>query len=289
LSARVISEKLWKYPLDRIIELSVELESLLKKPSTSELELLDLVQKMLPQVRRLLQRKIRECDEKGITPNFRFSEFSENRLVGSLRLESEEAMRHKLLHRNNFYQFLNSLNWKTFENLCLYIIKIYNFKKYDVGKRTKDGGLDFFGFYMPHNVEVGYTGFLSSMNLRIFGQAKHRNKTSITEGEILKFHSQYRDFLNNSGRAYSFVLSKCEWFLSTKGPLIPLFFTNSEFSRDAKKYADRNGILTRDGEQIVEDIIRLSKIEPWFSMRNEKLMFHPDQFRRYLKGMQVQK
>jgi len=285
LSARVIAEKLWGYSLNRVIELPEELERILEKSSTSELELLDLVQKMLPQVRRLLQRKIRECNEKGITPNFRFSDFSENRLIGCLRLESEEAIKQKLLNRDDFFQFLNSLTWKTFENLCLYIMKLYNFKKYDVGKRTQDGGLDFFGFYIPHKAEACYTGFLSSMNIRIFGQAKHRNKSSVAEAEILTFHSQFRDFLNEHGRAYSFVQSNCKWFIETKGPLIPLFFTNNKFSRDAKKYADRNGIVTRDGEQVVEDIIRLSKIEPWFSIRNEKLKFYPDQFKKYLKGM----
>ena len=287
MSARVIAKKLWGFPSDGIIELTSELERILKKPGTSELELLDLVQKRLPQVKRLLQRKIQECDEKGITPNFRFSEFSENRLIGSLKSEKEEVTKHKLLHRDDFYRFLNSLDWKMFENLCLYIMKLYNFKKCDVGKRTKDGGLDFFGFYVPHDAKVGYTGFLSSMNLRIFGQAKHRNKISVAEGEVLKFHSQYRDFLNGQGRAYSYMLSQCEWFLETKGPLIPLFFTNSDFSKDAKKYADRNGIITRDGEQIVEDIIRLSKIEPWFSIRKGKLIFRQNQFERFLKEMKA--
>ena len=289
LSAQAVAKKLWKYPPNRIIELSNEVEEILGKKEIGELEAIDIAQKILPQIKRLLQRRIQECDEKGVTPNFRFSELSENRLIGSLRSEREEAIRSKLLHRGGFYQFLNSLNWKTFENLCLYIMQLYNFKKYDVGKRTKDGGLDFFGFYVPNVKGARYMGFLSDMNLRIFGQAKHRNKISIGEGEILKFHSQYRDFLNEAGRAYSFVLSNCRWFLKTKGPLIPLFFTNSNFSRDAKKYADRYGIITRDGEQIVEDIIRLSKAEPWFIIENKKLVFRPSQFKRYLKGLQDKK
>jgi len=280
-SARTIANKLWQHKPNKIIELPQELEKILKKTG-SELEVLDSAEKILPQVRRLIRKKIQRYDEKGITPNFRFSKYSENRLIGSFILEKEETIKSKLIHRNELYKFINSLNWKAFENLCLYIIELYNFQKHDRGKRTQDGGLDFFGFYVPHPV-VPYLGFLSNMNLRIFGQAKHRNKTVILEGEMRKFYTHYKDFLNKKGRAYSFVLSNCEWFLKTRGPLVPLFFTNSDFSRGAENYANTNGIITRDGEQIVEDVIRLSKNEPWFTLRNKKLKFNPNQFRSHLK------
>jgi hypothetical protein len=67
------------------------------------------------------------------------------------------------------------------------------------------------------------------------------------------------------------------------------FFTNNRFSRNARKYADRYGIITRDGEQVVEDIIRLSKIEPWFTIENEKLIFYPKKFKKHLNSMPKKK
>lgn len=127
------------------------------------------------------------------------------------------------------------------------------------------------------------------MNIRIFGQAKHRNKQTISEGEIRKFYTFYRDFLAEKGRAYAFVSSKSQWFVKTKGPLVPMFFTNSDFSKDAAMYADEKGIVFRDGEQIVEDIIRLSKGEPWFSVKEGKIEFKPTELKRFLDEFSVEK
>lgn len=289
LSPSSIADRFWDYPNDGIVELREELERILKLDGKySDLVLLEKVEELLPQVRRVLSRKIESCDQKGVTPNFRFSDFSENRLVGCVISEKEETVKNKLVHRKGFYQLINQLEWKAFENLSLYVMRLYRFRKYNVGKRTKDGGLDFFGFYEPWTEEK-YTGFFSRMNIRIFGQAKHRNKQTISEGEIRKFYTFYRDFLAEKGRAYAFVSSKSQWFVKTKGPLVPMFFTNSDFSKDAAMYADEKGIVFRDGEQIVEDIIRLSKGEPWFSVKEGKIEFKPTELKRFLDEFSVEK
>jgi hypothetical protein len=282
LSSSSIADELWKYSTDKIIELPIEIERILRKTGeNNELIILEKVEVLLSQVKRLIKKKIQEYDERGTTPNFRFSNLSENRLIGCVISEKEESVKNKLAYKRHFYQLINELEWKAFENLSLFVMQLYNFQKCDLGKRTKDGGLDFYGFYVPYTEEK-YTGFLSKMNIRIFGQAKHRNKQTISEGEIRKFYTFYKDFLSEKGRAYKFVSSKSQWFLKTKGPLIPLFFTNSNFSKDALTYANGKGVVTRDGEQIVEDIIRLSKNEPWFRFREGKMSFKPEVFKRFL-------
>jgi hypothetical protein len=282
MSSFAIAERLWNYPTDEIIQLPIEIEKMLRLSGESdELLIFEKTEELLPKVKRMLQKRIQECDEKGVTPNFRFSDLEENRLIGCVIFEKEENIKNRLVYKKKFYQLINELQWKAFENLCLYIVQIYNFRKFDIGKRTKDGGLDFYGFYVPYS-DAGYMGFLLGMNIRIFGQAKHRNKQTISEGEIRKFHTHYVDFLNGKGRAYKFVLSNSQWFLKVKGPLVPLFFTNSNFSRDAIAYANEKGIVIRDGEQIVEDVIRLSKSEPWFSSTEGKLQFNPKELKRFL-------
>lgn len=113
LSPSSIADRFWDYPNDGIVELREELERILKLDGKySDLVLLEKVEELLPQVRRVLSRKIESCDQKGVTPNFRFSDFSENRLVGCVISEKEETVKNKLVHRKGFYQLINQLEWK---------------------------------------------------------------------------------------------------------------------------------------------------------------------------------
>jgi hypothetical protein len=284
LSSQAFVNKIWGFPSDKIIELPEELQKSLEADGKTELVAIALAEKMLPRVRALLSEKIRNCEKKRVTPNFRFSESSSNRLVGILISEKEEQTRLKLKHRKELGSLINNLKWEKFESLCACTLQLCGFEKYQVGKGTKDGGLDFFGLY-PLQGLVKYKGFLTGMRLRVFGQAKHRSKASVTGDEVRSFYTHYKDFLDEKGTAYTHVSQEWPWFLGAKGPLAPMVITNRRFEKGAEEFADRKGIIIREGSQIVEDIIQLSRVETWLTLEGERYVFTPGKFESYLDSV----
>lgn len=282
-SAQEFVKKIWEYPSDKIIELPEELQKSLETAGYTEFEAIALAERMLPRVRYLVNTKIQFCERKRVTPNFRFSEFSNNRLVGILISEKEEQIRLKLKHRGELISLINNLKWERFESLCVYTLQLCGFEEYRVGKGSKDGGLDFFGLYPLQSLR--YKGFLTDMRLRVFGQAKHRSKSSVTGDEVRSFYTHFKDFLNEKGVAYPFVSSNFAWFLNAKGPLTPMVVTNRRFEKGAEDFADRKGIIIREGSQIVEDIIQLSKTETWLTLKQGKYIFSSDRFESHLDGL----
>jgi hypothetical protein len=284
ISPQTFVNKIWDLPSDKIVELPEELQKSLEADGKTELEAIALAEKMLPRVRALLSEKIQNYERKRVTPNFRFSDSSNNRLVGILISEKEEQIRLKFKHRKELSSLINNLKWEKFESLCACTLQLCGFEKYQVGKGTKDGGLDFFGLY-PLQSLVKYKGFLTDMRLRVFGQAKHRSRASVTGDEVRSFYTHYKDFLDEKGTAYTYVSQNWPWFLEAKGPLAPMIITNRRFEKGAEEFADRKGIIIREGSQIVEDIIQLSKIETWLTLEREKYIFAPNKFESYLDSM----
>lgn len=285
VSVQTFVEKVWEYPTDSIVELPDELQKQLIAEGNSELEAIALTERMMPRVRILILEKIQKCEIKRITPNFRFSESSSNRLVGILISEQEEQLKQKLRHRKELHNLIKDLKWDKFENLCVYTLVLTGFEKYSVGKRTKDGGLDFFGLY-PMRFLPSYGGFLMDLKFRIFGQAKHRTQSSVSGKEVYAFYAQFKeDFLYEKGVAYDYVSSNCPWFFEAKGPIVPMVMTNARFTKGAEEFANRKGIIVREGPQIVEDIIRLAKTETWLAIESGTYVFVPERLERYLDGM----
>jgi hypothetical protein len=283
ISVQEFVDKIWESPLDSTIELPDELQRILENEGNNELEALSLVEKILPRVRQIILEKIQVCDRKRVTPNFRFSDYSNNRLVGILILQKEEQQKQKLRHRKELHTVINKLKWDRFEDLCVYTLTLIGFEKYSVGQRTQDGGLDFFGLY-PMQIISSYGGFLTDLNLRVFGQAKHYNGSTVGAKEIHAFYCQFKeDFLYEKGRAYEHINLEAKWFLDARGPIVPMMITNGHFTRVAEEFAGRKGIIIREGSQIVEDIIQLSKTDIWLNAEKGKYIFDATKLETFLE------
>jgi hypothetical protein len=163
-----------------VIDLSDELQKALEDEGSSDLEAIDKTSRMLPRIKSLLSERIGYYVRRSVTPNFEFSRTSESRLIGVLMLEKEEQIQIKLRHKRQLHGYIDKLEWRKFENLCLITLKLSGFKRGETGKRTKDGGLDFFGLW-PMEDKLRYKGFLTGQTLRVFGQAKHRNRLQLKD------------------------------------------------------------------------------------------------------------
>jgi len=277
-----ITNEIWQLKPDSVIDLKQYLINYLKKEGKNDLEALEYLVPLLKRVKIKLYNRIEESITKQITPNFRFSDYSEDIIIGCNIFIKKEDLSQKLLFRDEIKKTINNLSWDLFENLCVYILNIYQFEKVSIGERTRDGGLDFFGYYIP-KTNAEYMGFMSDLNLRIFGQSKHYD-SKIGEPYLHEFHDLYIDFLNGEGRAYEYIVSKQEWFFDVRGPIVPFIITNNEFTSTAIKFADRQGIVIREGIQVVEDIITLSKEEPWFIKEDGKIKYLDDEFRKFFQN-----
>lgn len=280
ISPQLFVKKIWEGAPDRIIEVVDELQRSLEANGNTEFEAIEAAAQMMPRVKAILQKRIQHCEERKVTPNFRFSGTSGNRLIGMLISEKDEGVRIKLCHRKELQQLVNGLKWEKFENLCFCTLETLGFKS-AIGLRRKDGGLDFFGIW-PLQDQLRYKGFLTDMNLRVFGQAKHRRRSPVKGDEVRSFFSHFEDFQNKRGVAYEFVQAKHTWFLDSQGPLTPMMMTNSRFERDAQEWGELKGIVLREGSQIVEDIVRLVEPAAWLTKGNGDYSFVPNKFEDYL-------
>jgi hypothetical protein len=283
ISPKVFAEKMWEGASDRIIELAEEIQKSLEAEGNTELEAIEGAARMMPRVKAVLRQKIQYCEEKKVTPNFRFSGTSDDRLIGMLISEKDVEVRLRLRHRKELQRLINSLAWEKFENLCFYTLETLGFKT-AIGRRRQDGGLDFFGLWPLQN-QLRYKGFLTDMNLRVFGQAKHRRRSAVNGDEVRSFLSHFEDFRNERGIAYEFIRGKHKWFLDGSGPLTPMVMTNTRFERDAEEWARLKGIVLREGSQIVEDVVRLAEPTAWLVKEHMEYCFVPGKFESYLDAV----
>lgn len=283
-SPQALAQRVWDQPVNRIIELIDELQRTFEQEGLGQLEAIESALNLSKRVRDQIIAKINYYERKKVKPNFRFSETSTNRLIGIAVSEPDPEIKTKLRYRKELFEYISSINWKAFENLCAVLLKLAGFSRLDVGKRSKDGGLDYFGI-LPLDNNFQYSGCMIGENYRIFGQAKHRKCRPVTGEEVRVFFTKYTDFEGERGPAYKKVLLNHRWFIEAKGPLIAMLVTNTRFESDAEWFAEKEKVRLREGIEIVEDIVMLAKADDWLNMVNGSYVFTPDKFNQFLEHL----
>lgn len=230
-------------------------------PKISGLEIADNIDKLLSRVKCQLDNKITSFREKGIPPTFDFDDYSPYILRRYSSNSNENGWVNCIRkYRNEIKQAIKSMNAIGFEHFCKHVLEINGIIKSFVTRASKEGGVDFYGLLEMCN----YTEevFLSSVKLRILGQAKHHSgDEKVGEGEIDEIRTKYSDFQSGRGKAVSVLPS---WFTSLSVPVMLMVVTNTDFTSGARQSAERDDIILRDGDQITEDIIHSPKSKEWF-------------------------
>ena len=255
-----------------------------KNPEIGDLATNDLWEDIRPSVIRILRKKIGDCFSKQISPNYVFSEVSDAKLIryDIQGQDEEERMRRAqiIFHRNKIIGTLHKVGWRTFEFFCAHLLALYGCNEIYVTQGSKEGGIDFYG-----TLDLTSQKFLSLFSrvmngprIKIIGQAKNW-ENEVGEGEVNKFVKDHRDFI--SGK-HKLIKKLPESFLKEDAPFYPIFMTTSSFTKDAIKSANRDRIIIKDGEQIVEELIMLSisqNILSWFPMdEHGKIVFNDEEF-----------
>jgi len=246
---REIGEQIWN-STEQVIDLEDWCESLLKKhlPDINDWEICEVSEDVERKVRSHLKREIAHCREKGSTPRYEFSEVS-NVLYRARDIRVDELK-----------SKIRSINWRNFEYLCKHLLEINGIEGVGITKRSKEGGIDFYGLLRMHKFTQGV--LLKGLEIRIIGQAKHRSADrKVGEQEVKLFAKQCCDFESGKGRGQKAVP---EWFRKLKSPIVGAFITNAECTEDAYSAAKEEGIILKDGDQIAEDLVHSSELAKWF-------------------------
>jgi len=236
---REIVENIWKSQ-EQNIDLSYFCEKFLIEhySSLSRLRIGEILDDLEPKVKAGIKRKITSCIEKGITPQYQFSEVDSSIYkVRSIQIEVTKTK-------------LRNINWRDFELLCKPYLEINGVEDVEITRKSKEGGIDFFGI-LPVNPIQGI--LFKDLKVRLIGQARHSETgRKISEEELQTFSKQLIDFKDGKGRGEKAVPAG---FIISNTPVIGIFITNSEYTKGAQNVAKVEGIIIRDGDQIAEDLV----------------------------------
>jgi len=243
-------------------------------PQISELELSEVTEGVVEKAKVYLERRITLLELKGATARYQFDDcFADTLILTSIGDPLVDMLRAR---EQNLRLALKRVGWKTFQYVCKHLLEINGAVKSAVTRGTKEGGVDFFGL-----LEIGtWTSpmvLLKGMEIRVVGQAKHTSTNAkVGDGVIKKFAKECEDFRSDSGKAAEILPS---WFVENKSPVIGVVITNGEFTRDAKKYGNRERVILRDCDQIIEDLIHSPKSRDWvYREENGNISFNENSF-----------
>jgi hypothetical protein len=187
-----------------------------------------------------------------ITPRYEFSEVS------------NVLYRARDIRANEIKSAIKNIKWRDFEYLCKHLLEVNGIEA-EVTKGSKEGGIDLYGLLRMNRFTQRV--LLKDLEIRVIVQAKSRSADRIGEPELKLFAKQYHDFKIGRGRGQKAVP---EWFNNLKSPTVAVFLTNAECTGDAYNAAKEEGIILRDGDQIVEDLVHSPGIAKWLSTGKRK-------------------
>lgn len=246
------------------VELTEMLEQLLADRgfAVDRPEVLDDFDKLKKLVVRRLSRKISDADANGLKPRYRFAEFDADYLLPLTDVAQDEI-------RSQVMAALVGLSWRAFERLCAAVLTIDGVQT-ATASGSKEEGIDVFG--LVNLRDLSSSDFWHGAMLRIAGQSK---KGKITEPMVRLFARDLETLRMGHGRGYA---QSPTWFKNTVAPIFGIMFTTATVAQTAKSWAENNGIILRNGHQIVEALMRGKESVKGFNCRQDQLTFDTDSF-----------
>lgn len=245
----------------------------------SSFQISEISEKLVKKVKFYLQKKADDIKfSQRTTPSYAIPQFS-NTVFRYDVLHREDSVYSLIIeNRRKILKTLHKMPWKAFEFLCKYLLETQDLRRVEVNPTSR--GADFFGIIEMEKFSEGI--LLKDAKIRVFGEAK-RHSGKIGESEMIKFCKRYEDLVEGKK---SIIRKLPKWFVDTKYPVLGMFITTSEFTRDAKSYVrdDDHSIILIEGEQIIEDLLKVQEVRDlWFTRKDGKLTFDVTLFINYFK------
>jgi hypothetical protein len=244
----------------------------------SDLQIAETLQLLVEKAKLIFDKTNEEKVSRGIKPEYERQEYPEDMLMRYDIIHEENGLSYVRKYRKEILITICRMDWRDFQFLCKHLLGINKIVISDVTCGSKEGGVDFYGLLQMERFNPGL--LLKNAKIRIIGQAK-RYKNVVEHDEIRTFKTQQDDLLQNTGNAINKLPS---WFVRSKDPLLSIFVATTRFSRGAKTYAKQNSILLRDGEQVIEDLIKSPHAREWFFRKDGKLTFDKVLFTKFFEN-----
>lgn len=275
---RSLADEIWNSTAN-IIEVDKWLSQKLKVGfNLNDLSICEILDEVKSRIDDYIKKKISNYKNRHLFPKYEFDDFLPNTLIVPSEIKEEP---HLSFLRKVFPEIrtaIEKIDWRKLECIGKHLLEISGALEAGVTRATKEGGIDFYGLFAIPTQRV----LLRNSKIRIVGQAKHRSTNSkVGEEEIKKFAKDYEDFRNKRGKAMEILP---DWFIKIEIPVFGAVITNTEFTRDAKRYAKRENIILRDGDQITEDLIHSPRLHEWFYIgKNGSKILSQEMFLQSLK------
>lgn len=270
---RSLADEIWNSTAE-IIEVDKWLSQKLKTNfNLDDLSICEILDELKVGIDAYIKRKISNYKKRYLPPKYKFDDFLPNILIVPTEVKEEPCLFFLRKVSPEIRSVIEKMGWRKLEYLGKHLLEISGASVAEITQATKEGGIDFYGIFEYPTERV----FLKGLKIRVVGQAKHSaTGVKVGEDEVRKFIKHYEEFQAKRGRAMK-VLS--QWFISMKTPTLGIMITNTDFKRDVKDYAEQNGIITIDGDQIIEDIIHSPKAKDWvYEDETGKMIFDQTSF-----------
>lgn len=243
----------------------------------SNLQIAEILSSLVEKVKYHFKKIEEDKYNRGVEPEYKLVEYPSDTLL-RYDLHGENGLSYIKKYRKEILNTICKMNWRSFEFLCGHLLDINNIIISGVTGGTKEGGIDFYGLLEMNRFSTGV--LLRDAKIKIIGQAKrYKNVVGHTEVRVFKTHRD--ELLQNTGNAIKKLPS---WFIESKDPLLSILVVTTKFTRGAKTYAKKNNIILRDGEQVVEDLIKSTHAREWFSLKDGTLIFDEVLFMKFFKS-----
>ncbi|MNB78869.1 Restriction endonuclease [compost metagenome] len=226
-------------------------------------EVSDLADNYLARVRNQLNKRLKRWEEQRLHPQFRWGEIDNDIIFSFFEqglINGEEPDDAKYRLTEDLKDLLRNSDPIVFEKLGQKLLEFIGAESFTT-RSSKDEGIDFGGIIkvIPPKGQRDFKiteRVIQNLTLRLVGQAK-RYRNDITVNEIRELlGTGHVNIIANLVRKHSqeTVVQKISDYSL---PLIYMFITTSDFSRDASNLASHVGMITMNGTQISQALLHM--------------------------------
>lgn len=108
----------------------------------------------------------------------------------------------------------------------------------------------------------------------MIGQVKHYSKK--IQPKLIRAFNTYCEDVKNEKK--EIIKDLPNWFTNNKTPILGIFITTSDYTSGAIKYAKKEWIILKNGEQVVDYLIKSPLSNNWVKQKGRKLIFDKTSF-----------
>jgi len=264
--AREIAEEIWRSEQRIVLTYFLE-ESLVRRNLPVQGQVAEKFDGLKKRVLTEIQKKIQSSSERRVQPRFRTTG-DPDVLIPLVNRASERI-------RREIVSTVGGLSTRQFECFCVQVLSVDGVDPCDVGIGKKEEGIDLYGILDIGKIKE--SSVWHGVEVRILGQAK---TSAIGQPTVRLFHTDLNTCAKGEGRAFKLAPT---WFKQSRAPVLGMMMSRKKFTGGAAKWAAREAIVTKDLEQMVEDLVRSPNMTLGIRGSAENLEFDKEMFIDHLK------